>query len=444
MNLIPLNRIHIGDRLREAEPESVARLKADILARGLLHPIVVGARNGCHLICGLHRYVAIEQIYADGLQFRHEEHMVPRGMIPASHFGELTAEQMLEMEIVENLIRNELTWQEKTRMLALIHKDTNEGAAKPSVTATARALISAGEKRDPDTVRKEIQKAAVVAEHLDDPQVAKAKTVSEAYAIVSKRAKTLTASLAAKFLTPTQSIHTLLEGDFREHHEQLAGQDFNLVLCDPPYGAEADKWKTKFRDTPHNYDDSLEHALAICSGISRMGMEWTAARANLFMFCAPQYWHLLHRLVEKDGWAPWPRPIIWKKSNEGIRPHGQLGFAYTYETILYATKGGMGLLNSIADVIEVYKVSSAVRVHGAQKPVEIYKKLIDITCRAGDKIIDPTAGSGTIFEAAQLTGTIATGCEIEPEYIGLCQTRIAALQAAPAVEDETQMDIEDL
>jgi DNA modification methylase len=364
-------------------------------------------------------------------------------MIPASHFGELTAEQMLKMEIVENLIRNELTWQEKTRMLSLIHKEANAGEARPNVSATARALISAGEKRDPDTVRKEVQKAAVVAEHLHDPRVAKAKTVSEAYSIISKNAKGLAASLASKFLTPEESIHTLIEGDFRVHHETLREEQFNLVLCDPPYGAEADKWKTKFRDTPHEYDDSLDHALEIYSAISRMGMEWTAARANLFMFCAPQYWHLLHKLVQRDGWAPWPRPIIWKKSNEGIRPHGQLGFAYTYETILYATKGGMGLLRSISDVIEVYKVSTAVRLHGAQKPAELYKQLIDITCRAGDKICDPTAGSGTIFEAASLTGTIATGAEINPEYIQLCRNRIAQLSQQPTPEEE-QMDIKDL
>jgi DNA modification methylase len=443
VNLLPLNRIVIGDRLREADPDKVAQLAADILENGLLHPIVVGARNGCQLVCGLHRYGAIEEIYRQGKQFRHEEHMVPRGMIPASHFGELTAEQMLKMEIVENLIRNELTWQEKTRMLSLIHKEANAGEARPNVSATARALISAGEKRDPDTVRKEVQKAAVVAEHLHDPRVAKAKTVSEAYSIISKNAKGLAASLASKFLTPAESIHTLIEGDFRDHHEILREEQFNLVLCDPPYGAEADKWKTKFRDTPHEYDDSLDHALEIYSAISRMGFDWTAARANLFMFCAPQYWHLLHKLVQRDGWAPWARPIIWKKSNEGIRPHGQLGFAYTYETILYATKGGMGLLRSISDVIEVYKVSTAVRLHGAQKPAELYKQLIDITCRAGDKICDPTAGSGTIFEAASLTGTIATGAEINPEYIQLCRNRIAQLSQQASPEEE-QMDIEDL
>jgi DNA modification methylase len=42
-------------------------------------------------------------------------------------------------------------------------------------------------------------------------------------------------------------------------------------------------------------------------------------------------------------------------------------------------------------------------------------------------VLDPFAGSGTIFPAAHELKCIATGIEMEPQYYGMCVKRIEEL-----------------
>jgi site-specific DNA-methyltransferase (adenine-specific) len=65
--------------------------------------------------------------------------------------------------------------------------------------------------------------------------------------------------------------------------------------------------------------------------------------------------------------------------------------------------------------------------HGAQKPVELFRNLLARSCRPGDTVLDPFAGSGTIFPAAHDLKVLATGIEMEPQYYGMCVKRIEEL-----------------
>jgi DNA modification methylase len=48
--------------------------------------------------------------------------------------------------------------------------------------------------------------------------------------------------------------------------------------------------------------------------------------------------------------------------------------------------------------------------------VELYKKLMDLSFLPGEEVLDPCAGSGTVFRAAKLAGLRATGIELSPTY----------------------------
>ena len=56
------------------------------------------------------------------------------------------------------------------------------------------------------------------------------------------------------------------------------------------------------------------------------------------------------------------------------------------------------------------------KIHPAQKPVKILKKLIEIFTDEGDVVIDPTAGSGTTLRAAKELGRNAYGFEISKTF----------------------------
>ncbi len=59
---------------------------------------------------------------------------------------------------------------------------------------------------------------------------------------------------------------------------------------------------------------------------------------------------------------------------------------------------------------------SAKNAHGTQKPVECMRRPILNHTQAGDVVYDPFLGSGTSIIAAETTGWICIGLEIDPVY----------------------------
>ena len=56
------------------------------------------------------------------------------------------------------------------------------------------------------------------------------------------------------------------------------------------------------------------------------------------------------------------------------------------------------------------------KIHPAQKPVAVLKRLIEIFTDPGDVVIDPCCGSGTTLRAAYELGRNAYGFEIDRNF----------------------------
>src|SRR5271170_4897970 len=61
--------------------------------------------------------------------------------------------------------------------------------------------------------------------------------------------------------------------------------------------------------------------------------------------------------------------------------------------------------------------------HGTQKPVECMRRPITNNSRPGQAIYDPFLGSGTSLIAAEMTGRICYGVELNPAYIDVVVRR---------------------
>jgi site-specific DNA-methyltransferase (adenine-specific) len=102
--------------------------------------------------------------------------------------------------------------------------------------------------------------------------------------------------------------------------------------------------------------------------------------------------------------------IIWDKGNWTA---GDLNgsFGNRYEIIFLGVKGKDwkyrgGRDNDIWRQDEKYMLnrpSGKARIHPTEKPVDLYRKCIEVACDEGALIIDPYGGSGSSAEAAVLT-----------------------------------------
>ena len=77
------------------------------------------------------------------------------------------------------------------------------------------------------------------------------------------------------------------------------------------------------------------------------------------------------------------------------------------------------------------------KIHPAQKPVKVLKKLIEIFTDEGDVVIDPCCGSGSTLRAALETGRSAYGFEIDRNFYNRAKNEMLAWQ------DDGQMNITD-
>ena len=75
------------------------------------------------------------------------------------------------------------------------------------------------------------------------------------------------------------------------------------------------------------------------------------------------------------------------------------------------------------------------RFHPTQKPVKLYKWILDNYAKPGDKILDTHVGSASSLIACEDLGFKYVGFEIDAEYYKLGTERIAAHTAQMTISD---------
>lgn len=94
--------------------------------------------------------------------------------------------------------------------------------------------------------------------------------------------------------------------------------------------------------------------------------------------------------------------------------------------VVYAVKGNRPATRLYPDVL-TYPADENLG-HAAQKPVGLYADLLQRTVLPGDTVLDPFAGSGPIFPAAQALHVTATGVEQDAASYGIALERLQALK----------------
>lgn len=176
---------------------------------------------------------------------------------------------------------------------------------------------------------------------------------------------------------------------------------FELAIVDPPYGiglikTEAGNWglrKENKGDIKKDWDffkPSKEYFKELFR-VSKNQIIWGAN-------------HFIENLNKNS--SCW---IVWDKIN---------GDSYFSDSELAWTSFGTAVRNYKQSTVKKY------RIHECQKPIELYKWLLDKYAKQGDKILDTHLGSGSIAIACHDYGFDLTACELDKEYFDKAIERI--------------------
>lgn len=415
-----------GRQRREFDPEALTDLGNSISALGLLHPIVVRETPaGPVLVAGERRLRAMETIWLLGDGVRHNGRNFAPYEVPTVTLGELSPLEAEEAELDENLKRRDLTWQERSEALGRLHRLRAAQAEligeKQTIADTLREVDTADYSTD--------RQAVLLADHLDNPLVAKAKTQQEAFkALKREEEKTKNIALAETIgASYNSSVHKLHNADCIQWLATCPDNSFDVILTDPPYGMNAQAFGDgggKMTNSEHHYDDSPESWWALMSAFVPESYRVAKPQAHAYIFCDFDKFSELKGLMQSAGWYVFRTPLVVHKLGSGRVPLPEHGPRRQYELCLYAIKGDRPVTGIYSDVISCKLEENL--THGANKPVELYIDLLRRSCRPGDTVLDAFAGSGTIFPAAHSLKLYATGLEISPEYYGIAVKRLNA------------------
>lgn len=197
---------------------------------------------------------------------------------------------------------------------------------------------------------------------------------------------------------------------------------FELAIVDPPYGIGEDGSKNSSRGNVTNFGSKSK---AITKSKEYKGfagndkepmskdffIELQRVSVNQIIWGAN---HFIENIPAANS-SSW---VVWNKKN-GDNDFADCELAYTSfkkAVRMFEFKWNGMLQQDMAN--------KEIRIHPTQKPVALYKWLLDKYAKQGDKILDCFLGSGSIAIACHDYGFDLTACELDTDYYNAAMKRI--------------------
>jgi site-specific DNA-methyltransferase (adenine-specific) len=196
--------------------------------------------------------------------------------------------------------------------------------------------------------------------------------------------------------------------DCMDFMRQFPDKYFELAIVDPPYGIDADvKNSTNKKQSKNSATKSKKYG----------EQNWDSKIPDNV------YFEELKRVSKNQ--------IVWGANYFGLKG----GFLYWHKNVTMPTysTGELAWL-SFQNKIDFLEMTwhgmiqhdmqnKEIRIHPTQKPVKLYRWLLQNYAKQGDKILDTHLGSGSSRIACDMDGFDFWGCELDAEYFKAHQKR---------------------
>lgn len=422
MKTVKVSDIIEGDRFR-TDLGNIDELVESIREKGLIQPICID--QDMRLLAGGRRFTAVTRL---GLSD-----------IPCLIRESPDEVDAREIELMENIHRKEMTWQEQAKLTARIHSLYLEKDPNWSGRKTAQLI-----DQNPMNVSRALRLAAGM-EIL--PDLAECKTADDAGKVMKKaeenaivaelarRQQTLVLSSQepeknSKLTTKERGIAATLKvanegyriGDTFEGLKSLrTNGHIDFIECDPPYGVEldiltqrADAPNVNKRDGDYNEipQDKYE---AFIEELTKETYRVAGKDSWMIFWFAFKWMPVVHDRLIEAGWQIDEVPALWLKGN-GRTPRPDLLLARAYEPFFICRKGQPTIIKQGRMNTWTMNVDDK-KYHPAQRPLRLICDILDTFLdERQHTILIPFLGSGTTLRACYQKGHIGFGWDNNGEY----------------------------
>ena len=206
-------------------------------------------------------------------------------------------------------------------------------------------------------------------------------------------------------------------GDCMDAMKEMADKTFDLAIVDPPYGIGRDGQREYTGNPGHNrkkYDFKGWDVIPSQTYFK----ELERVSSDRIIFGANYFVRFLHASM---GW------VFWDKGQRGL---GNSDGEFIYTSMQRAAR----VVTFNRKLIDIDG-----SIHPTQKPVALYKWLLQNYAKPGNKILDTHVGSGSSRIAAWDCGFDFVGYEIDKDYWQAQEDRFNAHKSQDELFDKTEM-----
>ena len=233
----------------------------------------------------------------------------------------------------------------------------------------------------------------------------------------------------------------------------LGDQKPLLMVCDPPYGISLDsEWRDRAGINKRGPAEPsyMKHRMKGHTETTISGdtiADWSHAYELVPSLQVAYIWHA--SAYTSDVLAGLLRigfinhqQIIWRKTVAALtRTH----YWFQHEPCWYVRKKNAPWYGKPGQNTTIWDAASPKMImggsdeekfdHPTQKPVELMRRPILNHTKRGELVYEPFLGSGTTLAAAEITGRICLGIELDPKYVDVVVKRWQTLANKQAVLD---------
>lgn len=208
-------------------------------------------------------------------------------------------------------------------------------------------------------------------------------------------------------------VNKIIQADCFEYSLNIPDKSIDAIITDPPYNIN-------YHSTYYKRGNPFDKIVGDTTFSYISFIEWYYNKLRdasaMFIFCSYKNLPVDDKIKNM---------IIWVKNDWSA---GDLkgDFGNQYECILFLPKPDFILHSKrYSNVWQYDRVKP--KYHPTEKPLDLMKRLIEVSTDENDLILDPFCGSGTTCLAAKIMKRRYTGIEIDKKYCKIARSRLKSM-----------------
>lgn len=413
---IRVEKNHSATKRVRTEFGDIMQLAESIKNHGLLQPPVVTQDT-----TGERKYVLVV-----GERRTRAMAMLGNTEMPVTIFEDLDPIDQKILELEENVMRKDLSWQEQVLAFKQLNDLNKEKYGEPSQSRqntgwTMKDMakncgVSVG------TASQDIKLATVIESRPDIKKKVKKLPKHAARKIINQmlEEEILKRQIEMKQLTISADLR---HGSCVDLIKTLPDKSVDLLITDPPFGCQGivgvsgsespSEGMPLYNMTESNVgtdagmQEIYEQLIPELNRVLKDG-------AHIYVFFGHGWYTRLFKMLTEGGFHVDEQPLIWYKERVSVMAK-DLHYMSSYEAIFFGYKHPKGriLTKPVANVLSVQALPHQKKTHPLQRPHDLLKILIENSSSVGEVVLDTFAGSASTLVSALKLQRQAIGFELD-------------------------------